>query len=160
MLSSVWGSPVNSTTLGCFDIILAATRSILVTIFSITIQCLEGLLRHAHSNWDCHFHAMQLTNHYQAGSSQDLHLPTGFMQTLTLFHYDQVQDTQVCINDAAADRLAFSLAGSPGAVAGMALAEQQADTAVSQDTLLHGEALLVVATAYPDNITLQKQKRF
>lgn len=89
--------------------------------------------------------------------SRDLHLPTGFMQTLTLFHYDQVQDTQVCINDAAADRLALSLAGSPGAVAGMALAEQQADTAVSQDTLLHGEALLVIATTYPDNITLKNR---
>lgn len=84
-----------------------------------------------------------------------IYLFTGcFTQTLTLFHYDQVQDTQVCINNAATDRLALSLASSPGAIAGMALAEQKADTSVSQDTLLHGEALLVIATAYPHNIAL------
>lgn len=108
-------------------------------------------------HWDCHFHSTQITNHYQAGSfwvpvsTYVLAVP---LKTLTLFHYDQVQDTQVRINDAATDRLALPLAGSPGAVAGMALAEQEADTSVGQDTLLHGEALLVIATAYPDNISL------
>lgn len=38
----------------------------------------------------------------------------------------------------------------------MALAKQQTDTAVSEDTLLHGEALFVIATTNADNVSLQK----
>ena len=36
----------------------------------------------------------------------------------------------------------------------MALAEQESDTTVGEDTLLHGEALLVVASGDPEDIAL------
>ncbi len=36
----------------------------------------------------------------------------------------------------------------------MAFAEQKADTSMSKDTLLHGEALFIIATTDPDNIAL------
>lgn len=78
--------------------------------------------------------------------------------SLTLFHYDQVQNTQVGINNATTNRFAFSLSSSSGAVAGVALAEQKADTSMSQDTLLHGEALFVIAATDADNIALQKHR--
>lgn len=76
------------------------------------------------------------------------------IQTLTFFHDDQVQNTQVGINNATTNRFAFPLSSSSGSIAGVALAEQKADTSMCQDTLLHGEALFVIATADPDNIAL------
>ncbi len=74
----------------------------------------------------------------------------------TFLDDDQVENAEIGINDATTDRLALALAGPAGTVAGVALAEQQAHTAVGQHTLLHGEALLVVASADAHHITLQK----
>lgn len=79
----------------------------------------------------------------------------GLTKGLTFLDYDQVQNAEIGINDATADRLALALASPAGTVAGVALAEQQAHTAVGQNTLLHGEALLVVASADAHHITLQ-----
>ena len=41
-----------------------------------------------------------------------------------------------------------------GTVAGGALLQEQPDPAVGQDTLLHGETLLVVASSDAENISL------
>ena len=42
-----------------------------------------------------------------------------------------------------------------GTVAGGALLQEQPDPAVGQDTLLHGEALLVIASSDAENISLK-----
>ncbi|KAG7225851.1 hypothetical protein INR49_014372, partial [Caranx melampygus] len=63
------------------------------------------------------------------------------------FSPESSQNAEVGINDATTHRLAFALACPAGTVAGVSLAEQQAHTAMGQHTLLHGEALLVVASA-------------
>lgn len=77
-------------------------------------------------------------------------------EDITFLDDDQVENAEVGINNATADRLALALASPAGTVAGVALAEQQAHTAVGQHTLLHGEALLVIASADAHHITLQK----
>lgn len=119
-----------------------------------------GISRHIHTlKFRLHMHSTEILSHQQAGSFQAL-TSTYFFASfgLTLFHYDQVQNTQVGINDATTNRFAFSLSSSSGAVAGVALAEQKADTSMSQDTLLHGEALFVIATTDADNIALRKHR--
>lgn len=77
------------------------------------------------------------------------------IENVTFLDDDQVENTQVGVNDATADRLALALASSTGTVAGVALAEQQAHTAVGEHTLLHGEALLVISPADAHHITLE-----
>lgn len=78
---------------------------------------------------------------------------------VTFLNDDQVENAEVGVNDATTDRLALALTSPAGTVAGVALAKQQAHTAVGQHTLLHGEALLVVASADAHHITLQKQRK-
>lgn len=78
-----------------------------------------------------------------------IHQPSNVL--FTLFHYDQVQDTQVCINDATTNGFALYLSSSSGAIAGMALAEQKADTSVRQDTFTEKPLSLppLIPTTYP-----------
>ena len=76
------------------------------------------------------------------------------MDNVTFLDDDQVENAEIGINDATTDRLALALASPAGTVAGVSLAEQQAHTAVGQHALLHGEALLVVASADAHHITL------
>lgn len=77
----------------------------------------------------------------------------------TFLHDDQVENAEIGVNNATADRLALALTSPTGTVAGVPLAEQQAHTAMGEYTLLHGEALLVVASADAHYITLKKKKR-
>ncbi|KAF3852333.1 hypothetical protein F7725_005689 [Dissostichus mawsoni] len=70
-----------------------------------------------------------------------------------------VENAEVGINDAPTDRLAFALSSPAGTVAGVALAEQQAHTDVGQHTLLHGEALLVIASADAHHIPLLRYSK-
>lgn len=77
---------------------------------------------------------------------------------ITFLDNDQVQNTEIGINDAPADRFALALASPAGTVAGVPLAEQQAHAAVGQYTLLHGKTLLVVASADAHHITLEETK--
>ena len=44
---------------------------------------------------------------------------------------------------------------APRSVAAVALLEQEPHTAVGEDALLHGEALLVVASGDPDHVALE-----
>lgn len=76
-------------------------------------------------------------------------------ENITFLDDDQVKNAEIGVNDAPADRLALALTSSAGTVARVALAEEQAHTTVGQNTLLHGEALLVVASTDAYNITLQ-----
>lgn len=79
------------------------------------------------------------------------------VRPLTLLDNDQVENREVSINNAASDRLAFALSPSPWAIAGVALAEEKTYTSVGQDTLLHGETLLVVSSTDADNVALRKK---
>lgn len=58
-------------------------------------------------------------------------------------------------HDAAADGLALALAGAAGAVAGVPVGEEQADSSGMHDSLLHGEALLVVAAGDLEDVALE-----
>lgn len=64
------------------------------------------------------------------------------------------KDSQVHADDATTDGLPLALASAAGAVAGVALAEEQADTSWVHDTLLHWEALLVVASGDLEDVSL------
>lgn len=83
-------------------------------------------------------------------------MSTSQKKHITFLDDDQVEHAEIGVNDATTDRLAFALTSPAGTVAGVALAEQQAHTAVGQHPLLHGEALFVVASADAHHITLQK----
>ena len=52
-------------------------------------------------------------------------------------------------DDASADRLALALAGAAGAVARVALGEEEADTVRDEDTLLQRETLLLNSPKAP-----------
>lgn len=77
----------------------------------------------------------------------------------TFLYDDQVENAEIGINNATADRLALALASPTGTVAGVPLAEQQAHTAMGEYALLHGEALLVIASTDAHYITLQKKRQ-
>lgn len=65
------------------------------------------------------------------------------------------EDGQVHGDDAAADGLALALASAAGAVARVAVSEQQAHTGGVHDTLLHRETLLVVSTGDAEDVALE-----
>lgn len=65
------------------------------------------------------------------------------------------EDGEVLADDAAADGLALALAGAAGAVAGVAVGEEEADTEGLHDALLHGETLLVVAAGDAEDVALE-----
>lgn len=64
-------------------------------------------------------------------------------------------DGHVVADDAAVDRLSLALAGAAGAVAGVAVGEEEADTVGVEDTLLHGETLLVVSSGDAEDVALE-----
>lgn len=73
---------------------------------------------------------------------------------LALLDDSQSEDGQVHADDAAADGLALALAGAAGAVARVAVGQEQADTGRVQDSLLHRETLLVVAAGDAEDVAL------
>lgn len=73
---------------------------------------------------------------------------------LANLHDGESEDGEVGSDDAAADRLALALTAAAGAVAGVAVGEEEADTGRVHDTLLHRETLLVVAAGDADDVAL------
>lgn len=67
---------------------------------------------------------------------------------------DQREDSQIGGDDAATDTLTLALPGATGTVAGVTLGEEETDTVWDEDTLLHGEALLVVAPTDLEDVPL------
>jgi hypothetical protein len=65
------------------------------------------------------------------------------------------EDGEVHADDATANRLPLALTSAAGAVAGVAIGEEEADTGWVHDTLLHGETLLVVASGDPEDVALE-----
>lgn len=74
---------------------------------------------------------------------------------ITLLDDAHGKDSEVHADDATANGLPLALAGAAGAVAGMALTEQESDTGGVHDTLLHRETLLVVAAGDPEDVALE-----
>lgn len=74
---------------------------------------------------------------------------------LALLDDAEGEDGEVHADDAAADGLALALTGASGAVAGVAVGEEEADTGRVHDTLLHGETLLVVAAGDAEDVALE-----
>jgi hypothetical protein len=74
---------------------------------------------------------------------------------LALLDDGEGQHGQVHGNDAATDGFTLALTGAAGAVAGVALGEQEADTGRVHHALLHGEALLVVASGDAEDVALE-----
>lgn len=74
---------------------------------------------------------------------------------VTLLDDGEGEDGEVHGDDAAADALPLALAGAAGAVARVALGEEQRHTGRVHDTLLHREALLVVASGDSEDVALE-----
>ena len=73
---------------------------------------------------------------------------------LALLDDNDGKDSNVGTDDAAANGLALALTGAAGAVARVAVREEEADTVGEEDALLHGEALLVVAAGNTEDVAL------
>lgn len=74
---------------------------------------------------------------------------------VTLLDNGEGKDGKVHADDAATDRLSLALTSAAGAVAGVAVGEEKTDTAGVQDTLLHGETLLVVSSGDAEDVALE-----
>jgi len=74
---------------------------------------------------------------------------------LTLLDNGDGEDRHVGGDDASADGLALALTGAAGAVARVTLGQQEADTGGEEDSLLHGETLLVVTSGDAEDVTLE-----
>jgi hypothetical protein len=72
----------------------------------------------------------------------------------TLGDNNQVQDSQISTNDAAADGLALAHTRSALAEARMSSAKEEADASVAEDTLLHGKPLFIVSSGDAENVSL------
>ena len=73
---------------------------------------------------------------------------------LTLLDDDEVKNRKISGDDATTDGLALALTTLALAVAGRASLKEKADTARSEDTLLHGETLKIVTTGNLEDVTL------
>lgn len=73
---------------------------------------------------------------------------------IALLDNDQAEHSDIRADDASPNGLALALAGAAGAVAGVAVGEEEADTVREEDALLHGEALLVVAAGDAEDVAL------
>lgn len=74
---------------------------------------------------------------------------------LALLDDDEVEHGEIGGDDAAAGRLALALTALADAVAGHAIAEEQAHALSGQHSLLHGETLLVVSSRDLEHIALE-----
>jgi hypothetical protein len=74
--------------------------------------------------------------------------------SVTLLHNNQVEDREIRTNNATADGLALAFTAFTLAIARSALLQQQANTLVGDDTLLHRETLLIVTAGNTENVAL------
>lgn len=74
---------------------------------------------------------------------------------LALLDDGEGEDSQVHADNATTDGLSLALTGTAGSVAGVALGKEKSDTGRMQDTLLHGETLLVVSTGDAEDVAFE-----
>ena len=72
---------------------------------------------------------------------------------ISLLLNDNRNDGQVSIDNAATDRLAFTLTSTALTIARVSLGQEKTDTSLGENTLFHGETLLVVSTGDTENVT-------
>merc|ERR1719209_1167930 len=75
--------------------------------------------------------------------------------SLSLLDDGHGEDGEVAVDDAPADRFPLALSILARPVASGSLLQQEPHPAIGQDALLHGEALLVVASSDAENISLK-----
>jgi len=71
---------------------------------------------------------------------------------------DQVENTQMCIDNTSSHRLATTLAIAARTITRMTGRQQQTDAAICQYTLLHRKTLLVIPTRNANHVTLEVHK--
>jgi hypothetical protein len=71
-----------------------------------------------------------------------------------LLDNDQAQNSQIVTDNATTDTLARALTSTTGTIARLTLGEEQANTLVEQDSLLHGETLFIITTGDLHDVTL------
>ena len=76
-----------------------------------------------------------------------------FHLAFPLFHNNQGENSNIGADNATTDRLAFALTVPAGTVAGVTVGEEESDTVGEENTLLHGETLLVVSTSDTEDIS-------
>ena len=75
--------------------------------------------------------------------------------TLSLLHNDKVEDGDIGSDNASTDRLSLALSLSADSVARVSVSEEKTNTVVHENTLLHGETLLVVSSRDTENVSLE-----
>jgi hypothetical protein len=73
---------------------------------------------------------------------------------VSFLHDGATQDGQVSVDDAAANGLSLALTGTTLAVARVSLGQEKPHPSGCEDTLLHGEALFVVASGDAEDVAL------
>jgi hypothetical protein len=71
---------------------------------------------------------------------------------VALLDDDQGENGDIGTNDAAANWLALALTSATGSVAGVTIGKEESDTVGEEDTLFHGETLLVVSTSDTEDV--------
>lgn len=74
--------------------------------------------------------------------------------SLTLLDDGDGKNGDVGVDDATSNRLSLSLTRSSSSVARVTVSEEESGSVGEEDTLLHGETLLVVTTGDSENVTL------
>lgn len=65
------------------------------------------------------------------------------------------QDREITVNNAAMNTFPPTLSCAAWAITAMTFAQEQTNTPICQNTLLHGKALLIIATCDTEYITLE-----
>lgn len=73
----------------------------------------------------------------------------------TDFNNGEGNDTEIRTNDAASDGLSLSFTSLSGSVALVALAHKESNSSLDEDTLLHGETILIVTTSDLEDVSLE-----
>lgn len=76
-----------------------------------------------------------------------------FNLTGSLSEDDQVKDGKIGSDDATSNRLSLSLTNLSGSVARLTLLQEQSNSVVGDDTLLHGETLEIVTSGDSEKVT-------
>lgn len=72
----------------------------------------------------------------------------------TLLDDGKSEGSDIGADDAASDRLLLSFTSSSGSVSGVSLRHKESGSALDEDTLLHGEAVLIISTSDFKDIAL------
>ena len=116
--------------------------------------------------WKTHHHKMKIatpasailyTLFYSPNTTQARSLTRNIL--LSLLDDDKVENAQVAVDDAATHRTTSPVSLTSRSKARMTFLEEQLHTAISKNTLLHGETLLVIATRDSHDIPLTGEKK-